>query len=185
MMRIITGKAKGIKLKTLEGDHTRPTAERVKEAIFSVLQFDIEGRNVLDLFSGSGQLALEALSRGAAQAVMLDNSPEAIKTIKANAQNTKLNDQCRIYNINALDFIKRNSDIKFDIIFLDPPYNSNYYDSVLEELSRSSMLKPTTVIVCESDREVTTTKITEKYNVTKEARYGRIMVTFLSPIVAE
>ena len=84
MMRIITGSARGIKLKTLDSEATRPTAERVKEAVFSKIQFDIEDRSVLDLFSGSGQLALEALSRGARNAVLIDNSPEAIKIIKEN-----------------------------------------------------------------------------------------------------
>ena len=90
MMRIITGKAKGIRLKTLEGNATRPTSERVKEAVFSMIQMDIEGREVLDMFSGSGQMALEALSRGAIGAVMLDRSPDAIKIITENAQKTAL-----------------------------------------------------------------------------------------------
>ena len=88
-MRIITGSAKGTRLMTLEGENTRPTSERVKESVFSMLQFDIEGRRVLDLFGGSGQMGLEALSRGAAQATIVDASPEAVKIIKTNAQKTK------------------------------------------------------------------------------------------------
>ena len=95
-MRIITGRAKGIRLETLEGMATRPTSERVKEALFSSLQFDIQDRSVLDLFAGSGQLSLEALSRGAAHAVMIDRSKDAVKIIKQNATKTKLSDMCEV-----------------------------------------------------------------------------------------
>ena len=101
MMRIITGRAKGIKLDTLDGSATRPTAERVKEALFSALQFDIEDRVVLDLFAGSGRLSLEAVSRGAAHAVMIDKSRDAVKIIKQNMAKTKLSDACEVYNCEA------------------------------------------------------------------------------------
>ena len=93
-MRIITGTARGTRLETLPGDATRPTAERVKEALFSMIQFDIEGRRVLDLFAGSGQLGLEALSRGAAKATFVDSNRDALNVIKRNAQKTKLYDRC-------------------------------------------------------------------------------------------
>ncbi|MBQ2240957.1 MAG: RsmD family RNA methyltransferase, partial [Clostridia bacterium] len=92
-MRIITGSARGVSLMTLPGEATRPTAERTKEAVFSMIQFDIEGRKILDLFAGSGQLALEALSRGAASAVLCDKSKEAINIIKKNAEKTRLSDR--------------------------------------------------------------------------------------------
>ena len=92
MMRVITGRARGIKLVTLEGEMTRPTSERAKEAIFSMIQFDLEGRRVLDLFAGSGQMGIEALSRGAAQAVMVDQSKDAIAIIKQNVEKTKLSE---------------------------------------------------------------------------------------------
>ena len=121
-MRIITGMAKGITLKTLEGDNTRPTSERVKEAVFSMIQFDIEGRSVLDLFAGSGQMALEALSRGAASATLVDKSKEAIAIINYNSQKTKLSDKCTVIQADFLDFIKRSAGKQYDIIFLDPPY---------------------------------------------------------------
>ena len=146
MMRIITGKAKGIKLNTLEGIETRPTAERVKEAIFSMIQFDIEGRKVLDLFSGSGQMGLEAVSRGAAHAVMVDRSKNAIKIIESNAEKTHLKEQCTIINSDATDFIKRNKGNKFDIIFIDPPYASGLYAPILLELKNNDLLKPTSLI---------------------------------------
>ena len=107
MMRIITGKAKGIRLKTLEGDATRPTSERVKEAVFSMLMGDIEGREILDLFSGSGQMGLEALSRGASHAVLVDNSYHAINIIKENVEKTKLSPLCEIRKDDSLSFIKK------------------------------------------------------------------------------
>ena len=106
MMRIITGTARGIKLTTLEGDTTRPTAERVKEAVFSMIQFEIEGRTVLDLFGGSGQLALEALSRGAAKATIIDASREAMNVIMDNAKKTRLFDRCRISCADYASFIR-------------------------------------------------------------------------------
>ena len=97
MMRIITGKARGIKLATLEGENTRPTSERAKEAVFSMLQFEIEGRAVLDLFAGSGQMGLEAVSRGAESAVFVDKSKDAIAIIGKNIEKTKLSDSCRVF----------------------------------------------------------------------------------------
>ena len=124
-MRIITGSARGTKLATLEGDATRPTTDRVKEALFSMIQFDIEGRNVLDLFGGCGQLALEALSRGAAKATIIDQSRDATNIIIENAKKTHLFDRCRISTADYTSFIRGAAKKeKYDIIFLDPPYNT-------------------------------------------------------------
>ena len=150
MMRIITGSAKGIRLKTLEGDATRPTSERVKEAVFSMIQGDIEDREVLDLFCGSGQMALEALSRGASHAVAVDKALPAIKIITENAEKTKLISKCTIVRDEYLGFIKRNRGRKFDIVFLDPPYASGYYSIALKAMLDNDMLKPSTMIICES-----------------------------------
>ena len=183
MMRIITGKAKGIKLKTLEGMTTRPTAERVKEAVFSALQFDIEGRKVLDLFAGSGQMALEAVSRGATAAVLVDKSIDAIKTIKENTLRTGLADSCLVYNCDALDFLKRLSKDKFDIVFIDPPYASDLYHSILDGLLVYGAVKPTSIIVCESDSDIVTAELLEKYELLKSNRYGRIHITMLKPLI--
>ena len=182
MMRIITGSARGIKLKTLDGEATRPTAERVKEAVFSKIQFDIEDRSVLDLFSGSGQLALEALSRGARNAVLIDNSPEAIKIINENATKTKLNDRCQIYSGNALDFIRRSNGEKFDIIFLDPPYASKLYSPILNALHTSNMLKPSTILICESDYDFLDNDLLAKYEIVNKSQYGRIIINILKPV---
>ena len=188
MMRIISGTAKGIRLKTLEGDATRPTAERVKEAVFSMLQGDIEGREVLDLFAGSGQMGLEALSRGASSAVLIDNSVNALKIIKENAEKTKLNDRCDIRKDEYLSYLKKNTGKKFDLIFIDPPYAAGFYQPALQALLSSGFLKTSTLIVCESDQENIFDKnhdLEEVFITVKKSRYGRIFVTILMPKVGE
>ena len=184
MMRIITGKARGIKLATLEGEATRPTAERVKEALFSMIQFEIEGRDLLDLFSGSGQLALEALSRGAAHAVMLDKSKDAVKIIKTNAEKTKLAPLCEIYNCEYRDYILKNRGRRFDIVFLDPPYALALCGKAIGEMMRADMIKPSTIIVCETgDGDVfgDDSELSSKFDVVKSARYSHSYLTILTP----
>ena len=181
-MRIITGRAKGIRLKTLEGDATRPTAERVKESVFSMLQFDIDGRTVLDLFAGSGQMGLEAVSRGAAHATMVDQSKDAIRIIQENTTKTKLAADCTIWQGFALDFIRRNQGKQFDLVFLDPPYASDLYAATLQALLDGDMLKETSLVICESDtEEIFRSKptVAERFSVQKSVRYGRVVVTIL------
>lgn len=183
-MRIITGKAKGIRLKTLEGNTTRPTAERVKEAVFSMIQFDIEGRKVLDLFAGSGQMSLEALSRGADSAVLIDKSPEAIKIIEENALKCKLYPFCEIRRSEYLDYIKRNRGEKFDIIFLDPPYAQNFYAPAIRALLTYDMLKCSSLLVCESGEEEIfdgDTELADKFEIFKQSRYSKTYITILVP----
>ena len=121
-MRIITGSARGTKLETLEGDATRPTADRVKEAVFNIIQFEVEGRSMLDLFAGSGQMALEALSRGAESALLADSGTDAVNIIKSNAKKARLYEKCRVLCSDYKSVIRGCADReKFDIIFLDPP----------------------------------------------------------------
>lgn len=181
-MRIITGKAKGIRLKTLEGDLTRPTAERVKEAVFSMIQFDMEGRRVLDICAGSGQLGLEALSRGAERAVLVDRSKEAVKIITENAEKTKLKQDCTIQQCDCIEYILRNSDKKFDIVFLDPPYASGLYTSVLRKLTDCQMVLPHGMIVCESDKEdifESDSELCQRFVIKKQSKYGKTWITVL------
>ena len=188
MMRIISGTAKGIRLKTLEGDATRPTAERVKEAVFSMLQGDIESRDVMDLFAGSGQMGLEALSRGASSAVLIDKSVEALKIIKENAEKTKLNDRCDIRKDEYLSYLKKNTGKKFDLIFIDPPYASGFYQPALQALFSGGFLKASTLIVCESGEENIFDKniaLSEAFETVKKARYGRTYITILMPKMGE
>ena len=173
-MRIITGSARGTKLVTLEGLETRPTAERTKEAVFSMLQFDIEGRKVLDLFSGSGQMALEALSRGAESAVMLDKSKEAVNIINKNAEKTRLAHKCKIYCADAFDYLKKNKGEKFDIVFIDPPYALKLVEKALGALINNDILKPTSIVVCESAEAdvLSDSALKDKFEVFKSGKYG-------------
>ncbi len=149
-MRIITGLARGTKLITLEGDHTRPTSEKVKEAVFSAIQFDVHDRKVLDLFGGSGQMALEAVSRGAEKAVIIDNDRGAFSVIKENAAKAKLMEKCVILNSDWKDFVKHTKD-KFSLVFLDPPYKAGFLDEVLAKIYEYKILTDDAIVVCESD----------------------------------
>ena len=150
-MRIITGTARNTPLATLEGEGTRPTSERVKEALFSMIQFEIEGRRVLDLFAGSGQLGLEALSRGAVHATFIDNTRAACDVVIANAKKARLFERCRV---SATEFAAAlrgwAGKEKFDIIFLDPPYGSGYMPKALEMIESGGLLAPGGTVVCES-----------------------------------
>ena len=154
-MRIITGIARGVKLATLEGEEiTRPTTERTKEGIFSAIQFELAGKRVLDLFSGCGQMALEALSRGAESAVMIDESAEAVEIIKTNAKKTGLIKSCRISRMDYSEYLKSaNGREKFDIIFLDPPYAKSMKDEILKKLTRTDILADGCIVVCETDKD--------------------------------
>ncbi len=182
-MRIITGTARGTKLATLEGDATRPTAERVKEAIFSMIQFDLPDAHVLDLFAGSGQLGLEALSRGAEKAHLVDKSKDAVAIIKQNAQKTHLWDRCRVVNMDYADYIHGTKGEKFDFIFLDPPYSSGMVRSALEKLADSDIVADGAWIFCEDETEDVfggDAVLAEKYNIEKQNRYGRVYITVLT-----
>lgn len=182
-MRIITGSARGVSLYTLAGENTRPTAERTKEAVFSMLQFEIEGRRVLDLFAGSGQMALEALSRGAEFAVLVDKSKDAIGVVEKNVAKTKMKDKCRVICSDSLDYLKRQSD-RFDVVWLDPPYDSDLIQNSLVLLLEGGFLKPTSTVVCESRVEDIfegNESLRACFTVTRKAKYGIAHVTLLKP----
>lgn len=177
-MRIITGSARGMKLDTLEGEATRPTAERTKMAIFNILQFDIEGRRVLDLFGGSGQMALEALSRGASGAFICESSNEAFDIIKRNAQKTKLFDKVRLVCTDYKSALRSLSGReKFNIIFLDPPYKSDYMKDALKRIVDGDLIEDGGYIVCESDASEPFTA--EGMTIYKHSKYGRAYITIL------
>ena len=181
MMRIITGKARGVKLATLEGLATRPTAEKVKEAIFSMIQFDIDGRRVLDLFAGSGQMALEALSRGAKGAVFVDASKEAAEIIRQNALKTKLFSHARIIVSDYKQAIRQLKGVeRFDIVFIDAPYAAKLTGDALQRLCDADILSDGAIIVCESDDD----KIYENgtLELFKKAQYGRTYVSLYRKI---
>ncbi len=183
MMRIITGKARGIRLVTLEGEATRPTSERVKEAVFSMLMGDIEDREVLDLFAGSGQMGLEAVSRGAAHATFADFSPAAIHIIEQNISKTRLGEYCTVVRADYLAFIRKSREKKFDLIFLDPPYASDFYAPSLREMLNCGLLKPSSIIVCESAAEdiFGDSELADKFNIIKHSKYSNTHITIISP----
>ena len=172
-MRIITGKARNIPLKTLEGDDTRPTSERVKEAVFSMLQFEIEGRRVLDLFAGTGQLGIEALSRGARSAVFVDESRAAVQLVRTNLAHCRL--QGDVVQGEALGYLRTCG--KFDLIFLDPPYDTGLLDKALANVVQFDILAEGGIIVCESRREKELPQLPRPYYLLTERSYGKIKLT--------
>lgn len=176
-MRIITGTARGVKLSTLEGEEiTRPTSERTKEGIFSAIQFELAGKRVLDLFSGCGQMALEALSRGASNAVMIDESAEAVEIIKTNARKSGLIKNCRISRMDYSEYLKSASGKeKFDIIFLDPPYSKSMRDEILKKITRTDILADGCIVVCETDKDEIDSDI-YGLKLRKKYKYSRAVV---------
>ncbi len=173
-MRIITGSVGGRRLTTLEGNDVRPTPERVKEGLFSALQFDIEGRRVLDLFAGSGQLGLEALSRGAESAVFVDSSQNSLNVVKKNIEATGFSDKARVVRSDYAAFAAASRDV-FDIAFLDPPYNAGLLMPAVKAVL--PLMSDYGVIVCEHPPEV---KLDEKvggFSIHKTYRYGKVLVT--------
>ena len=186
-MRIITGKARGKKLAAPEGLSTRPTSARAKEAVFSVLQFSISGKRVLDLYAGSGQMALEALSRGAASAVAVDSSPEAVRIIKKNAEGSGLSDRLSVVRADAPGWIMSASSRKetFDIVFIDPPYAAGLIPDTLAALVKAGLLADGATVVCESadPGDVTTgrAELEEEFETLRISKYGVAYITYLSP----
>lgn len=183
MMRIITGRARGMKLDTLEGEMTRPTSERAKMAIFSSLQFELEGRRALDLFAGSGQMGLEAVSRGAAHAVLVDQSKDAVAIIRKNAEKTRLAEDCTIVCADFSEFLRqRRGHDPFDLVFIDPPYGMRACRAAVEAILDNRLLQSHGILVLESgepDPLGVDTPIAEKFEVLKTARYGVAYVTIL------
>ena len=171
-MRVITGSARGRKLKTPENYDIRPTADSVKEAVFNILQFDIEGRRVLDLFAGTGQLGIEALSRGAAEVVFVDESRESVRIVKENLKTCGLS--APVFQTNALDFLR--SCGQFDLIFVDPPYDAGLYKPVLERINAIDILSDGGIIICEARRETALPDMRPPYRRGKEYRYGKVKI---------
>ncbi len=178
-MRVITGKCRGKKLKTLEGLDTRPTTDMVKEAVFSVIQFDIAGASVLDLFAGSGQMGIEALSREASHCVFVDSNPEAVKIIKQNLNDCKLMNESRVLGMESIEYLKVSKG-GFDIVFLDPPYRSGLVQQALGLLS--GKLNSGAMVVCEHEKELELSDDFEGLVLRKRYKYGKTAVTvFAAP----
>jgi len=168
-MRVITGTARSVRLKTPDGSEVRPTAERVKEAVFSMIQFDIEGRRVLDLFAGSGQMGIEALSRGAEKAFFIDFYAPSIKAIKDNLEKTKLLEKAEVIFGDSIAFI-RSTNEKFDIAFVDPPYSKGLYDDCLAALVNK--MNDGGTIICECPSKDKLLQSCGDFSIVKESAYS-------------
>jgi len=173
-MRIISGTVKGRKLKAPIGNKIRPTSDRVKESVFTIIQFDIEGRRVLDLFAGSGQYGIEALSRGAKTAVFVDSLSESIKLVKENVQKCGFTDQSSIYARDAMRFLE--TDEKYDLIFIDPPYDTPLASSAIEKIVLFDKLNINGIIICEIKADTTSPQVITPYSLEKEYKYGGVKI---------
>lgn len=181
-MRIISGKARGTKLYTLEGLTTRPTLDRVKESIFNIIQSKIQDSTVLDLFAGSGAIGLEMISRGASKAILCDKSKDAIEIIEKNIEKTHMKDKVELYNLDFENCIDKVKTIKFDIIYLDPPYNTNYISKALNKIVDLDIVKQEGLIIVETDDEPRILKEIDKIKVkiVDKRKYGRATIIFLN-----
>lgn len=173
-MRVITGTARGKRLAMLSGEAVRPTPDRIKEAVFSVIQFDIEGRRMLDLFTGSGQMGIEALSRGAAQAVMVDASRDSIRVAEQNLRSTGLLEKAKLIHGDGESYIASCRE-KFDIAFLDPPYRKGILQRVLPLVEEH--MNPGGSLFCEHPSDEELPETVGRFSKMKEYRYGKILVT--------
>lgn len=173
-MRVITGTARGRRLETLEGEDVRPTTDRVKEAVFSIIQFETEGRAFLDLFAGSGQMGIEALSRGAASAAFVDSSKKSVDTVKRNLKTTKLEQQAKVMHMDWQSFLSMNSQ-RFDIAFLDPPYGTGILQDALERLTEH--MSNTGIIIAENPLNEEILSNYGDFVLDRQYRYGKIKIS--------
>ncbi len=175
-MRVITGTAKGKHLKELPGMDTRPTTDRVKEGLFNVIQFDIEGRRILDLFAGTGQLGIECLSRGAAFCDFVDSAPAAMKIIRDNVAACRLTDRAAFHQVDFARFLS-GAKGKYDLVFLDPPYASGNVERAVERIAEIDIVSGNGIIVCETPVEYDFPVPPAPFEKSGEYRYGKIKVT--------
>ncbi len=175
-MRVISGTAKGTVLKTPDGLSTRPTTDRVKEAMFSIIQFDLPGAAVLDLFGGTGQLGIEALSRGAKSAVFVDAADSACKLIKDNLRKTKMDSCSRVIRSDYLSFL-RNCKDQFDIILLDPPYIEVFLENSLNLITEIDILQTNGIIVTERPVEKELPWNFPGFSRSRDYKYGKTLLT--------
>lgn len=180
-MRIISGIAKGTKLYTLEGETTRPTLDRVKESIFNIIQNDVKDSVFLDLFSGSGAIGLEAASRGARKVILCDKSKSAINIIKKNIQKTHLEEKIVVYNNDFMEVLKNIADEKLDIIYLDPPYKTNYVQEAIEIILELDLIHNASKIIVETDDKKIAKEIKKQnIKIIDERKYGRAIILILT-----
>ncbi len=181
-MRIIGGTARGTKLYTLEGENTRPTLDRVKESLFNIIQEKIQESVFLDLFSGSGAIGLEAVSRGAKKSILCDNSKDAIKIINKNIEKTHMKDKVEIYNTSFLELLENKIEAKIDIVYIDPPYRTDYIYKSLKILEQKDILNKDNLIILETDeKERILNKLKDiNLKIIDQRKYGRANLIFLN-----
>ena len=175
-MRVITGKARGVNLKTPEGLSTRPTTDRVKEAMFSIIHFDLPGARILDLFGGTGQLGIEALSRGAKQAVFVDAGEKACSLIRENLKRCKLESDARVIRADYLDYLERCHE-KFDIVLLDPPYAEVILENAIKKITEIDILQSGGIIVAERPLGKELPLDFPGYTRSRDYKYGKTLIT--------
>ena len=175
-MRVITGTARGRKLGQLQGMETRPTTDQVKESIFNIIQFDIEGRRVLDLFAGTGQLGIEALSRGAASCTFVDQRKDAVGLVRSNLKLCQLSDKARVVQGEALSFLSTVRE-QYHLVFLDPPYQMDLLENAIKKIAEIDMLTENGIIICESPADKVLPELPHPYRKGREYRYGKIKIT--------
>lgn len=183
-MRIISGKARGTKLYTLDGENTRPTLDRVKESLFSIIQSRINDCIFLDLFSGSGAIGLEAASRGAKKVILCDASKEAVKIIKKNIEKTHTEVQVELYNTSSQELLENKIKEKIDIIYIDPPYKTNLaYESVKIILDKN-LIKNDSIMIIETDEEERIISQIKKLEIEiiDQRKYGRAHLIFIKVV---
>lgn len=179
-MRIISGLARGTKLYTLEGEQTRPTLDRVKESLFNIIQNEIQGSTFLDLFSGSGAIGLEAASREAKKVILCDNSKKAIQIIKKNIEKTHLQEKIELYQLDYEELLKNKINEELDIIYIDPPYQTDYAIKSIQIMIENKLINENTNIIIETDREEIINKIEEtEVEIKDKRKYGRATLMFL------
>ena len=175
-MRVITGRAKGVSLATPNGALTRPTSDRVKEALFSIVQFELPGASVLDLFGGTGQLGIEALSRGAASAVFVDCREDACKLIQENLKRTKLQQEAKVVRCDYLEYLKRCNE-RFDIIILDPPYAEVFLENALKMITEIDILQSGGIIIAERPLGKELPWDFDGFTRSRDYKYGNTLIT--------
>ena len=184
-LRIISGRFKGKKLASFKGQHVRPTSDRVREAIFDILSINWEGKEILDLFAGTGALGIEALSRGAHRLVCIENHPQALKILAKNVDALSLAEHCEVVRFrveDGLKFIRRNG-WKFDVSFLDPPYGRGLADSTLCAGAASEAMKGSGIVVAEHHYKERVSERYQQLQLSDQRRYGSTKVSFFISIV--
>lgn len=180
-MRIIGGKAKGTKLYTLEGENTRPTLDRVRESLFNILQFKLQGSIFLDLFSGSGACGIEAVSRGAKKAILCDKSKQAIEIIKKNIEKTHTKEQIELYHMTFEELLETKVKEKLDIIFIDPPYQTDFAYKAVKIILDNNLISEDSILIIETDQEKRVKEQLKnlEIEIMDERKYGRANLIFL------